>query len=96
MNSFIKTLRNKLNLGIGLLIAGVPLAHAHPGHDFRSESLSHTLTSPYHLLLLTLGGIALVWGAALVQRMVARRALQFLGAGAIATATILSAIQLLG
>jgi hypothetical protein len=70
------------------LALGTTLASAHPGHDLRSESVVHLLTSPYHVLTLALLGSGLFLGAAFIRNLVPRRALQFAGSAALAVAVI--------
>ncbi len=65
---------------VALALSAV-LAHAHPGHGLHEASAAHVVTSPYHLLMLGLGG-ALLWGAGvLVKRQLTARLLK--GAGAL-------------
>lgn len=68
---------------------------AHPGHGLHEESVTHALTSPYHLLTLALIGGGLLLGAKFVKRLAARRTLQFTGVAAIAVAGFTFASQLL-
>lgn len=68
------------------------VASAHPGHSLSDQTLTHTLTSPYHLLTLALLGGGLLLGASFIQRLATRRAMQITGitAGAMATLTFVS------
>ena len=64
-------------------------AGAHPGHALTEAPVSHLLTSPYHLLMLSAIG-AMCWLAALgVQRRNPRRLLQVCGATAWVGAAVL-------
>ena len=55
------------------------LARAHPGHSLGESSLSHVVTSPYHVLVLLVVGAALVVGGTVIQRRLPRRLLQGCG-----------------
>ena len=70
------------------LALGTTLASAHPGHDLRSESVAHLLTSPYHVLTLALLGSGLFLGATFIRNLVPRRALQFAGTWVLVAAVI--------
>ena len=71
-----------------LLVVGTLSAHAHPGHNLLESTPSHVLTSPYHVAVLALSGVALFLGARLVQRQLPRRLLQVAGVVALAAAAI--------
>ena len=62
-----------------LLAIGALQANAHPGHGILETSPTHILTSPYHIVVLALSGLALFFGARLVQRQLPRRVLQVTG-----------------
>ena len=51
------------------------LAQAHPGHSLGESSLSHIVTSPYHVLALLVVGAALVVGGTVIQRRLPKRLL---------------------
>jgi hypothetical protein len=68
---------------------------AHPGHGLHEESVTHALTSPYHLLTLALLGGGLLLGATFVKRLAARRTLQITGVAALTIATVTAATHLL-
>ena len=72
-----------------LLAAGAVAAHAHPGHSLSDESAMHFVTSPYHLMVLALGGVALCGAAVLAKHTVARRLLAVGGAAALLAAAAL-------
>ena len=74
---------------------GAAAALAHPGHALNARSLSHTLTSPYHLATLGLIGAGLLFTAIFVKHLAARRALQFSGAAALGLAAVTVAAQYL-
>lgn len=72
---------NRFVAYIALLIGGLlPLAaSAHPGHDITQASATHILTSPYHIMMLALGGAAFWWAGTQVQRRVPARVLSGVG-----------------
>lgn len=72
-----------------VLVAGLTAAQAHPGHTLNEEGLSHYVTSPYHLIVLSLMGLALCGAAFMAKRPALRRALATGGAAALLTAVIL-------
>ncbi|HYE30992.1 MAG TPA: hypothetical protein VEH27_06185 [Methylomirabilota bacterium] len=59
---------------------------AHPGHSLSEESWGHWLTSPDHLLVLGLLGIAFVVLARLIAEPRLRKAARFAGAAMIVAA----------
>jgi hypothetical protein len=73
---------------------GVTAASAHPGHALAAEPVSHFVTSPYHLITLTIAGAGMLLGAKFVQRLATRRALQVTGIAALAIAAVTAATQL--
>jgi hypothetical protein len=85
----------KFNLAALALSFSTAIATAHPGHSLHSESVAHTLTSPYHLLTLALLGGGLLLGAVFVKRLAARRTMQITGVAAVAVAAVTFASQLL-
>jgi len=68
---------------------------AHPGHDLNAMPATHLFTSPYHLITFALLGAGLFLAARFVQRVAARRAMQWTGAVALAALVITAAGQLL-
>jgi hypothetical protein len=80
-------------LSATILAIGNVVALAHPGHGLHDESVSHTLTSPYHLATLALIGGSLLVGALFVRRLIARRTLQCAGATALCVAAITALTQ---
>ena len=91
MNTLIKfthTLKSRFVLAAGLIL-GAAAAHAHPGHSLSDESALHFVTSPYHLLILALGGVALCGAAVLAKRPASRRILAAGGAVALLAAAAL-------
>lgn len=72
-----------------VMALGATAAHAHPGHSLSDESAMHFVTSPYHLLVLALGGVALCGAAVLVKHTTARRLLAAGGAIALLAAAAL-------
>jgi 2-keto-3-deoxy-6-phosphogluconate aldolase len=91
MNRIMKHVRTfKTHLAaVSLLAFGVTAAQAHPGHSLGDESAMHFVTSPYHLLLLAVGGVALCGAAVLVKHAAARRLLAAGGAIALLVAATL-------
>jgi hypothetical protein len=79
----------KLSGITALTFAAMATAHAHPGHALSDASTQHVLTSPYHLAVLALSGLALWTVGYFIHRRTARRVLQFGGAFAVATAAVL-------
>jgi hypothetical protein len=82
-----------LSVALGLITTLT--TSAHPGHNLQDESVTHALTSPYHLLTLALIGGGLLLGAVFVKRLAARRTMQITGAAAVAVAGLTFASQLL-
>lgn len=94
--SIIKSLvthARRLAAGFLALLAGVPLANAHPGHSFSEATAAHLLTSPGHLAVLVLVGAAMFLGAQFVQRRLPRRALQAAGCLAFLSGVILFGLR---
>lgn len=71
-----------------ILALGATIASAHPGHSLDAEPVSHLVTSPYHLITLTMAGAGLLLGAVFVKRLAARRAMQIAGVAAVAVAAV--------
>ena len=65
---------------------GALSAQAHPGHGLGEHGAAHVMTSPYHLAVLAGTGVALWFGARLVQNQIPRRILQAVGVVAVLTA----------
>lgn len=78
-----------------ILALGATIASAHPGHALDAQPVSHLITSPYHLITLTMLGAGLLIGGIFVKRLAARRAMQITGAAAVAVAAVTFASQLL-
>jgi hypothetical protein len=76
------------------LIASAVSAHAHPGHGLLDEGPLHTVTSPYHLAVLALFGIALFASAHLTKQVMPRRAMQSLGVIALALSAVLWGLRI--
>ena len=83
-----RTLKTHLTV-TALLAAGLTAAQAHPGHTLHEESISHFVTSPYHLVVLSLMGLALCGTAFIVKRPALRGACATGGAAALLIAVIL-------
>jgi hypothetical protein len=77
-----------------ILALGATVACAHPGHALDAEPVSHFVTSPYHLITLTVAGAGLLLGATFIKRLATRRALQATGIAALAIAAVTAAAQL--
>lgn len=63
-------------------------AQAHPGHDLAEADARHLLTSPDHLAVLALAGVALCLGARLASARLPRRLLQGAGFTAVVVAAV--------
>lgn len=87
--------QSKLYLAALAFAFSTALASAHPGHALDAEPLSHTLTSPYHLLTLALLGGGLLLGGLFVKRLATRRAMQFTGVAALGIAMFTAVAQML-
>jgi len=77
-----------------VLALGAATAHAHPGHGLHEASVSHILTSPYHLAVLALSGAVLLLVGKFVQRRLPRRVLQCMGVAALVTTTVLWGLRI--
>jgi hypothetical protein len=77
-----------------ILALGATAVSAHPGHALDAEPVSHFVTSPYHLITLTVAGAGLLLGATFIKRLATRRALQATGIAALAIAAVTVATQL--
>ena len=90
--SFLDAGVNRLKLPTAVsawLLALAFTAQAHPGHDLRDATPQHLLTSPDHLAVLALGGVALWFAGRLAQRQMPRRILQCTGVVALLTSAVL-------
>jgi len=87
INTLTHNLKTRMT-ATALLVAGLS-AQAHPGHTLHEASVSHYVTSPYHLIVLSLIGLALGGAAFLVNRPALRRAFATGGAAALLIAVIL-------
>lgn len=63
-------------------------AQAHPGHDWTDTNARHLVTSPDHLVVLALSGVALWFGARFVHARRPRRLLEGAGLAAVAVAAV--------
>ena len=82
--------RTKLATVISSALTALALtAQAHPGHDLRDATPQHLLTSPDHLAVLALGGVALWFAGRLAQRQMPRRILQCTGGVALLASAVL-------
>ena len=80
------------SLALGSLLLAIS-ASAHPGHDLRDATPQHLLTSPDHLSVLALGGVALWFAGRFVQRQLPRRLLQGAGLAAVLTAALIWGVR---
>jgi peptidoglycan/LPS O-acetylase OafA/YrhL len=80
------------SLALGSLLLAIS-AFAHPGHDLRDATPQHLLTSPDHLAVLALGGVALWFAGRFVQRQLPRRLLQGAGLAAVLTAALIWGVR---
>jgi len=82
---------NRFVAYVALLVGTmIPMAaSAHPGHDLTQSSATHILTSPYHIMVLALGGAVLWFAGTQVQRRVPARVLSALGVVMMAGAVVL-------
>ena len=86
--------RPKLTAVISASLTALALtAQAHPGHDLRDATPQHLLTSPDHLAVLALGGVALWLTGRFAQRQLPRRILQGTGVAAILTAAVIWGVR---
>jgi hypothetical protein len=72
-----------------MTLAATTALQAHPGHGFADQGIAHSVTSPYHLAMLTGAGLALFWGSRLMRRPAIARRMRWVGVVAIAGAGIL-------
>ncbi len=93
-NSTAQRLRTALTT-TAILALGATVASAHPGHALDAQPVSHFVTSPYHLITLTMIGAGLLVGGVFVKRLAARRAMQITGVAAVAVAVVTFASQYL-
>ena len=82
---------NRFVAYVALLVGTmIPMAaSAHPGHDLTQSSATHILTSPYHIMMLALGGAVLWFAGTQVQRRLPARVLSALGVVMMAGAVVL-------
>lgn len=92
-NTTAQSLRTALTT-TAIFALGATIASAHPGHALDAQPVSHLVTSPYHLITLTVAGMGLLLGAKFAQRLATRRALQVTGIAAIAIAAVTAATQI--
>ena len=75
-----------------LVLSATTLVQAHPGHDLSESSVSHVVSSPYHLLCLgLLGGFCLV-AAKFTANAMRRKALVTVGCCLIAGGVLLQVL----
>lgn len=85
-----RMIQPQIRLSLACLVAlsaSLANVHAHPGHRLGEHGASHIVTSPYHLAMLGLTGVALYVVSRFVQRRLPRRLLQ----GAALAALVLTA-----
>lgn len=93
-NTTAQRLRTALTTATTLALS-LTIASAHPGHALDAEPVSHLVTSPYHLITLTMIGAGLLVGGVFVKRLATRRAMQITGVAAVAVAAVTFASQYL-
>ena len=81
-----RNLVTKLSAIMALIFAAATTGRAHPGHALSDASTQHVLTSPYHLTILAVSGLALWTVGYFIHRRTARRVLQLGGAFAVLSA----------
>lgn len=82
---------NRFVAYVALLVGTmIPMAaSAHPGHDLTQASATHIFTSPYHIMVLALGGAVLWFAGTQVQRRIPARVLSTLGVVMLVGAVVL-------
>jgi hypothetical protein len=75
-------------LAVTLFAACAAPLYAHPGHSLTEHGFGHLLASPYHVLTLTVIGVALVAIAKMVEHRIASGFLTVAGVAAIAAAAV--------
>ena len=95
MKKLTRTLPVKTLTAATALLATNTSVFAHPGHPLVAEPFEHLLTSPFHLLVLALGGGVLLLGARFAQQLATKRRLQFTGVATLGIAIVLTATHLL-
>ncbi|HEY1170139.1 MAG TPA: hypothetical protein VGH19_02110 [Verrucomicrobiae bacterium] len=85
--SLVKRFAGSVALFTGALLPMV--ASAHPGHDLSQASASHIVTSPYHIMMLALGGAAFWIAGTQVQRRIPARVLSTVGVVMLVGAVVL-------
>lgn len=87
----VTRLVNRFVAYVALLVGTmIPMAaSAHPGHDLTESSATHILTSPYHIMVLALGGAVLWFAGTQVQRRLPARVLSALGVVMLVGAVVL-------
>lgn len=92
--SFVTTGADRLKLLVSSSLLSIALtAQSHPGHDLRDASPQHLITSPDHLAVLALSGLALWLAGRFVQRQLPRRLLQGAGLAAILSAAVIWGVR---
>ena len=92
--SFVITGADRLKLLVSSSLLAVTLTtQAHPGHNLLDAPPRHLLTSPDHLAVLALGGVALWLAGRFVQRQLPRRLLQGAGLAAILSAAVIWGVR---
>lgn len=87
INQRSSTVRRLFLAAAGL--ASAATLQAHPGHSLLEEGAQHALTSPFHLAVLALIGVALFAGAHLTPKVMPRRAMQSIGVFAVVLSAVL-------
>ena len=91
---FVTTGAGRLKLLVSSSLLSIALtAQSHPGHHLSDASPQHLITSPDHLAVLALGGIALWIAGRFVRRQLPRRLLQGAGLAAILSAAVIWGVR---
>jgi hypothetical protein len=87
MNCSTRQTRLHLAGALALLVSSLS-ARAHPGHSLHDASAAHLLSSPGHLAVLALGGVAFFAAGYFVRSRLPRRLLQGCGAAGVLAAVM--------
>ena len=77
-----------------ILATAASSAVAHPGHPIKGSGVAHIVASPYHHATLAGGGLLLLGAAWFIKQRTPRRALQYAGVSALASAAVLWGVSL--
>lgn len=80
-------------LMVGTLLSGSVSLMAHPGHGLTSVEPIHSLTSPAHLLGLTLAGLLIAAASLAVKQHATGKILRYAGLSVALTAALIWGLQ---